>query len=70
MQAVDSAERARVLLDDVQSATLHLSGLPSRRDVQRLFRRTASLSRKVAELEHQVGRLEALLEREPARKTG
>lgn len=64
--AVGAAQRAREAADQVQTAAWHFTGLPSRRDVHRLFRRSASIAHKLVELERAVTRLERRLDEEEA----
>jgi hypothetical protein len=64
--AVGAAQRAREAADQVQTAAWHFTGLPSRRDVHRLFRRSASIAHKLVELERAVTRLERRLDDEDA----
>lgn len=61
--ALETAQRTRQLLEDVQSAAWHLAGLPSRRDVRELAQRTTALSRKLETLEQAVAELEAIEQR-------
>lgn len=67
VRALGASQSARELIEEVSGAAWHLTALPSRRDAHRLLRRTATLNRKMVELERAVRRLELLVE---ARATG
>ena len=58
--ALETAQRTRQLLEDVQTAAWHLAGLPSRRDIRELTRRATALSRKLESLEQAVADLESI----------
>jgi hypothetical protein len=60
VRAIDFAQRTRAFIDDVQTAMWHVSGLPSRQDIKKLYRRTAELGRRIAEIERAVEELAAI----------
>lgn len=56
--ALEGAARTRALIEDVQTAAWHLSGLPSRKDVRRLLHRTKELGDKLQRLDRRLVELE------------
>jgi hypothetical protein len=63
-RAMDSAQKVRALIEDLESAALHLAGLPSRKDVRLVLQRAARLSDRIDALEESVRVLEELAEEE------